>query len=399
MAPLRYPLEGVRVIAVESYGAGPFGSMQLGDLGAEVIKVENPAEGGDDGRKVGPFFDKAGESYFFHGLNRNKRSITLNLRTPEGQEVLRRLVRTADATYDNLRGDLPEKFGLTYDVLKTVNPKIVCTHLSAYGRDGSRKGWPGYDYLMQAETGYLSVTGEPDGPPVRMGLSLVDLMGGINAAYVLVAGVLEARATGAGRDLDVSLFDTALSNLGYLASWYLNAGHVQGRLRRGAHPSLGPTGLFRTKDGWIMLMMQKERFWPRFCALIEREDLVDHPDYKDMPARHRNRERMFDMLDEILSARTTDEWIARLSGKIPCAPVYDIRQALENPFVHERGRVFEQASNHGDPVRMVAPAFTVTGQPHLGKAAPALGADTGTILGELGFDAAAQADLRGKGVI
>ena len=170
-------LSGLRVIAVEQYGAGPYGSMQLADLGAEVIKIENPADGGDMARRVGPFFfddgDKSDDSQFFHSFNRNKKSLTLDLKKPAAREVLQRLAARSDALFDNLRGDLPEKLGLTYAHLAAANPKIVCAHLSAYGRQGSRAHWPGYDYLMQAEAGYLSLTGEPDGPPSRMGLSIV----------------------------------------------------------------------------------------------------------------------------------------------------------------------------------------------------------------------------------
>src|SRR5439155_2802695 len=164
-------LSGLRVIAVEQYGAGPYGSMQLADLGAEVIKIENPADSGDMARRVGPFFFRDGDhsdSQFFHSFNRNKKSVTLDLKKPQAHRVLHALAARADALFDNLRGDLPEKLGLTYAALAPANPKIVCAHLSAYGREGSRAHWPGYDYLMQAEAGYLSLTGEPDGPPSRM---------------------------------------------------------------------------------------------------------------------------------------------------------------------------------------------------------------------------------------
>jgi succinate--hydroxymethylglutarate CoA-transferase len=161
---MKLPLDGLRIIAVEQYGAGPFGTQHLADLGAEVIKIENPAEGGDVGRAVGPYFFAPGDSHFHESFNRNKKSITLDLKTAGGKTLFHDLVRTADATFDNLRGDLPAKLGVTYDALKDVNPNIVCAHLSAYGRTGSRAAWPGYDYLMQAEAGYLSLTGEPDGP-------------------------------------------------------------------------------------------------------------------------------------------------------------------------------------------------------------------------------------------
>ena len=243
------PLAGVRVIAVEQYGAGPFGSMLLADLGAEVIKIENPAEGGDVGRSVGPHFFGPGDSHFFQAFNRNKRSVTLDMKHPEARGVFRELVRSADAVFDNLRGDQPERLGTTYAQLSDVKPEIVCVHLSAYGRSGSRKAWPGYDYLMQAEAGYLALTGEPDGPPARCGLSIVDYMTGVYAAYALVAGVLSARTTGVGRDIDVSLFDGALQNLAYLAVWYLNAGVNQGRAPRSGHPSLTPSQLIGPVTG------------------------------------------------------------------------------------------------------------------------------------------------------
>ena len=182
------PLSGLRVIAVEVYGAGPFGTAHLADLGAEVIKIEQ-REGGDVSRAVGPYFLGEGDSHFFQSLNRNKKSLTLDLKQPRGQEVLHRLAATADGLMGNLRGDQPEKLGLTYQGLSKANPKIVCAHLSAYGRDGARKGWPGYDYLMQGEAGYLSLTGEPDGPPARMGLSVVDYSTGTTCALALLAGL------------------------------------------------------------------------------------------------------------------------------------------------------------------------------------------------------------------
>ena len=269
------PLTGVRILAVEQYGAGPFGSMQLADMGAEVIKIENPAEGGDVSRSVGPFFLGENDSHFFQAFNRNKRSITLNLRAPEGQRVLCDLAATADAVLDNLRGDQPPRLGVTYDQLKSANPRIVCAHLSAYGREGSRASWPGYDYLMQAEAGYLSLTGEPDQTPARFGLSIVDMMAGVYAATALLGGIVSARATGVGRDVDVSLFDTALANLNYLAAWFLNGGHAQGREPRGAHPSLTPSQLYRTADGWIFIMCNKQKFWPALCEKLGRPEWSD----------------------------------------------------------------------------------------------------------------------------
>ena len=387
-------LSGLRVIAVEQYGAGPYGSMQLADLGAEVIKIENPSDGGDMARRVGPYFVGPDDSQFFHSFNRNKKSLTLDLKKPGARDVLHRLAARADACYDNLRGDLHAKLGLTYEALAPANPLIVCAHLSAYGRDGSRAPWPGYDYLMQAETGYLSLTGEPDGPPSRMGLSIVDLMTGLFAAFALVSGVLNARETGRGRDLDVSLFDTALQNLCYLATWYLNSGHVQGRETRSGHPSLVPSQLYRTRDGYIFLMCNKEKFWPVLCERIGHPEWAEDPRFRRFEDRLKNRDLVNRLLDEALSARTTAEWLTDFAGQVPAAPVNDLRQALDNPFVAERGRI----ADYG-PVRMVAgPVVDRSADPPCGPA-PALGADTDAVLRDCGFSAGEIERLRADRVI
>jgi crotonobetainyl-CoA:carnitine CoA-transferase CaiB-like acyl-CoA transferase len=397
----RLPLEGVTVIAVEQYGAGPFGTMLLGDLGAEVVKIENHTDGGDMGRGVGPYFHGPGDSHFFQAFNRNKRSVALDLRQPAGKELLRSLVAGADAITDNLRGDLPERLGLTYDALKDINPRIVCAHLSAYGRDGPRRSWPGYDYLMQAEAGYLSVTGEPDGPPARFGLSVVDMMTGVMAAFALVSGVVGARATGRGLDLDVSLFDTALHNLSYLAAWYLDSGHVQGREPRGAHPSLTPSQLYRTRDGWLLVMCQKQKFWELLADGVGHPEWNSDPRFATMRDRLANRAALTEALDAALSGRTTAEWVAALGGLVPLAPVLDVGAALESPFVHERGGIGEfERPGGGKPVRMLTGPVRVNGGPGRQVAAPGLGADTDAVLGgRLGLDKDRLHQLRQRGTI
>jgi succinate--hydroxymethylglutarate CoA-transferase len=221
-------------------------------------------------RAIGPYFFPSGDSQFFHSFNRNKKSLTLDLSEEAGKAILHDLVASADAIASNMRGDVPEKLGLTYKHLKAHNPKIVCAHLSAYGREGPRATWPGYDYIMQAEAGYFSVTGEPDGAPTRFGLSIVDMMTGLAMAYALLAALTGARATGEGRDIDVSLFDVALHNTSYLATWYLNEGVNQSRLPRSAHPSLTPCQLYKTADDWIFLMCNKEKFWPTSGSFASR---------------------------------------------------------------------------------------------------------------------------------
>jgi crotonobetainyl-CoA:carnitine CoA-transferase CaiB-like acyl-CoA transferase len=395
MAPV---LTGLRIIAVEQYGAGPYGSMQLADLGAEVIKIENPADDGDMARRVGPFFfgdgERTDDSQFFHSFNRNKKSVTLDLKKPAARRVLHALAARSDALFDNLRGDLPGKLGLSYAALAPANPKIVCAHLSAYGREGSRAHWPGYDYLMQAEAGYLSLTGEPDGPPSRMGLSIVDLMTGLFAAFALVSGVLAARDSGEGRDLDVSLFDTALQNLAYLATWYLNSGHVQGREPRSAHPSLVPSQLYRTADGFIFIMCNKEKFWPVLCERLGRPEWAEDPRFRSFKDRLANRDEVNRRLDEALSAKTTAEWLGHFAGKVPAAPVNDLKAALDNPFVAERGGIRDYGHVH-----MVAGPVRDSASEPPSHAAPVLGADTDAVLRDCGFSDGEIAALRADKVI
>ncbi len=392
-------LEGFRILAVEQYGAGPFGSMQLADMGAEVIKIENPREGGDVSRGIGPYFLGEGDSHFFQSFNRNKRSITLDLRAPGAQAVWHDLAKTADGVLDNLRGDQPERLGVTYDALKRANPRIVCAHLSAYGRTGSRAAWPGYDYLMQAEAGYLSLTGEPDTPPARFGLSMIDLMAGVYAATTLLGGMLSARQTGVGRDVDVSLFDTAISNLAYLATWFLNEGHVQGREPRGAHPSLTPSQLYRTKDGWIFIMCNKQKFWPALCEKIGRPEWGNDPRFATFPMRLKNRADVTRLLDEALEARTTDEWLAHFAGAVPAAPVHNLQSALSSDFVRGEDRVWRYEHPQRPDFRMVPPAFRLPGDRAPRAAAPVCGADTNDVLRGIGYSEEQIARLRQTGVV
>ena len=393
------PLAGIRILAVEQYGAGPFGTQHLADLGAEVIKIENPREGGDVGRQIGPYFFGENDSHFFETFNRNKKSVALDLKQPDGKKVFLDLLKTADAVFDNLRGDLAVKLGLDYAALSAVNPKIVCVHLSAYGRTGSRASWPGYDYLMQAEAGYLSLTGEPDGPPSRAGLSVVDLSTGTTAALALLAGVIDAMKTGKGRDLDVSLYDTALHQVVYLGTWYLNGGHVTRRQPRSSHPSLTPSQLYKTKDGWIFIMCQKEKFWRTLCEALGRPDWIVEADFATFAARLKNRPRVNAALDEAFSAKTTDQWMKAIAGRVPAAPVYDVAQALDNDFAREQERVVAfRHSHHGD-IKEIASPVRVAGVTLPTEAAPSLGRDTDQLLADIGYSPDRLAELRKSGVL
>src|SRR6202158_4791891 len=262
------PLRGVRIIAVEQYGAGPFGTLFLSDMGAEIIKIEDPAVGGDISRYVPPG-QQGRDSLFFEAFNRGKRSLALDLKNEAAQGVLQRLVTQSHALFTNLRGDLPEELGLTYETLARFNPAIVCVSLSAYGRTGGRRTHPGYDALIQAEAGWAAMTGEPDGPPVKSGLSLVDYSAGLMAALALMAGVFDAQRTGRGRNIDTSLYDAALSLLTYPATWYLTQGVVTERLPNSAHPSIVPFQFFATADGHIAIACAKEKFFKALAAALK----------------------------------------------------------------------------------------------------------------------------------
>jgi crotonobetainyl-CoA:carnitine CoA-transferase CaiB-like acyl-CoA transferase len=402
-APSTAMLADLRILAVEQYGAGPFGSLFLADLGAEVVKVESPRDGGDVSRSVGPHFHDgfaaSAASVFFQGLNRGKKSVTLDLASTEGRRVFRRLVRDADAVLTNLRGDVPAQLGLDWASLATENPRIVCAHLTGYGRTGERAGWPGYDFLMQAEAGYFDLTGDPEGPPTRCGLSIVDLMTGVSLAAALLAALHAARRDGRGRDVDLSLFDLALFNLNYIGHWYLNAGAITRRLPRSAHASLTPCQTYRTRDGWIFLMCNKEKFWQALCRLIERPQWIDDPRFRTFAERLEHRARLTTLIDEALAGRTTAEWLAVFAGAVPASPLLDVAEALDHPRVRSSARVESIPAPAGGALRLLTNPVRGEGLPRAGRPAPELGADTAEILARAGLSAEEIGALRAAGTI
>jgi crotonobetainyl-CoA:carnitine CoA-transferase CaiB-like acyl-CoA transferase len=391
------PLAGVRVLTFENFGAGPFGSMYLADLGAEVIKIENRDQGGDATRSMGPFLLGEHDSHFFQTFNLNKKSVALNLKRAEGRDAFHRLVRTADVVMNNLRGDQPEKLGLHYAALGPVNPRILCAHLSAYGRDNERKGWPGYDYLMQAEAGYLHLTGEPGTPPARMGLSIVDYMTGITTAVAVLASLIGVMKSGRGRDIDVSLFDVALHQLTYPGNWYLNERHPTERLPRSSHPSAVPVQLYRTRDGWIFVMCMTEKFWQALLGVLGRADLAVDPMYADARARRVHRDALTAMLDTEFERETTQHWLGRLQGLLPVAPVHDLAQALDNPFAAAIGMVQPLPHPVRPDFRVLANPIKLDGERLPSRRAPTLGEHTDEILGDAGLTAAEIESLKSSG--
>jgi crotonobetainyl-CoA:carnitine CoA-transferase CaiB-like acyl-CoA transferase len=393
---MKLPLTGYRVLTFENFGAGPYGSMFLADLGAEVIKIENREQGGDATRGMGPALGEH-DSHFFQTFNFNKKSVCLNLKTAAGREAFRRLAATAQVVLNNLRGDQPEKLGLTYGQLSEANPRLVCAHLSAYGRDNERKGWPGYDYLMQAEAGFLHVTGEPGTPPARMGLSIVDFMTGITTALAIVSALLGVARDGQGGDIDVSLFDVALHQLTYPGSWYLNAGIETGRQPRSSHPSATPVQLFPTQDGWIFVMCMTEKFWRNLVDELELPGLAADARFSSVTARHEHRDALTVLLDEVFRQETTDHWLGRLRHRLPAAPVLTLPQALDNPFAGEAGMLRGIPHPLMDSFRGLANPIKLDGERLPQRSAPALGADTEAVLRELGYDDDALEALRTAG--
>jgi crotonobetainyl-CoA:carnitine CoA-transferase CaiB-like acyl-CoA transferase len=374
------PLQGMRILTVEQFGAGPYGTMFLADLGAEVIKVENASIGGDPARYSGPFLLGDADSEYFQSWNIGKRSISLDLKSAEGREALLRLVRGADAVVNNLRGDQPEKLKIDYASLKAVNPAVVCLHISAYGRDNERKGWPGYDFLMQAEAGLMTLTGEPDGPPQRFGSSMIDFMTGMTGAIGLLSCIIRARQTGQGCDVDTCLFDVAMHQLSYPGTWYINGGSMPSRLARSAHQSLTPVQTVRTKDGWIYVMCMKDKFWEELARRIGRPDHLQDPRFSTAAARRENRADLTKVLDEAMSLKTTEEWLALLRGHLPVAPIYDVAQAIANPFV-ETADCVQQVPHPANPdFKMLANPLKIDGQRLDLKPCSALGADNATVL-------------------
>ncbi len=375
------PLEGIRVLTLEQFGAGPYGTMFLAELGAEVIKIEAP-EGGDPSRQVGPYKLGENDSEYFQAWNLGKKSVALDMKSEEGRRQFEALVKGADCVVNNMRGTQPVKLGIDYASLKHLKPAIVCLHISAYGRDNERKDWPGYDFLMQAEAGLMELTGEPDGPPTRVGVSMIDSMSGLTGIVGLLSCLLRARTTGQGCDVDTCLYDVAMHQLTYPGLWYLNEGDVSPRVPRSAHLSLAPVQTFPTKDGWIYIMCMTQKFWLNLCEVTGRGDLVTDPRFPDPNTRAKNRAALSVELDVTFRTRTTAEWLVAMNGLLPAAPVYRLDQALDSSFARETGMVSAVPHPVKGELRVLANPLRIDGERLTQAACASLGADNETILGK-----------------
>jgi crotonobetainyl-CoA:carnitine CoA-transferase CaiB-like acyl-CoA transferase len=391
------PLAGVRILAASQLGAGPWALTLLSDLGADIVKIEPPGRG-DEARNVPPFAE-ADDSIYFQSLNRGARGLTLDLRSDAGRDVLRRLVATADAVYNNLRGGEPRRLGLTYEALRDTNRRIVCCSLSGFGQTGPRASEPGYDFVIQAYAGFMSLTGAPDGPPERCGVSIVDFSAGILSTLALMIGLHQAQRTGTGCDIDVSLYDTALSMLNYLAGWTLNRDWHPQRTADGAHQTLVPAQTFRTADGHLVVMCLKEKFWRALCERMARTDLRDDGRFAAFADRYANRDLLIPLLRAEFARRTTGAWLELLRGHVPCGPVYSVEEALGDEHAVARDMVTGVDHPTFGWLRQVGTPVKMAGVTPVHRRAPRLGEHTDAILTEAGYSAAEIARMRSDGVV
>jgi crotonobetainyl-CoA:carnitine CoA-transferase CaiB-like acyl-CoA transferase len=365
------PLAGLRILEVGHILAGPFATMLLADLGADVIKVESKT--GDLSREVGSQYVD-GHNVYFASINRNKRSVHIDLVTAEGQAQLHRLVRESDALLVNMRPSAIRKLGLDYASLREVNPKIVCVALTGYGLDGPEAEWPAFDYVIQAGVGLAAMTGAPDGPPMLPGYSAVDNSSAIMGALGLLAKVHE----GKGGQVEVSLFDTMLSQLNYKAAAYLNGGQVPPRQPAGGHSFYAPAQLFPTKDGYLALFVTHDEFWRRLCDEIGESGWGTDPRFATMHGRNENRAELIGLLTARLAEMSAVEWADRLRPLgLAVGAVVGLDYALDSDYVARRGMVVTIPTDDG-PLRMVGnpirtePTAEFTPPPRLHEHTPQL---------------------------
>ena len=392
-------LEGIRVLDLTRALAGPFCTLMLGDNGADVIKIEIPGTG-DDTRHWGPPFIQE-ESAYFLSINRNKRSLTLNLRDPQAKEVFLKLAKDADVVVENFTPGVMERFGLGYDDVKAANPNIIYCSISGFGQAGPYSGRSAYDQIMQGMGGLMSITGEPDGEPQKVGIAVTDIGAGMWSAFAIMAAIHHRHEHGEGQYIDASMLDAQVAWLTYQAATYFANGEPPKRLGA-AHPTLVPYQAFPCQDGKLLnLAVGSERIWERFCEAIEREDLKDNPDYATNADRVRNRGTLVSMLQEVFNKRPVLEWVDSLNAaSVPAGPINDLADVFSDPQVLSRDMYQEIPHPTLGTIKQTGLPIKFSRTPGgLDRHPPLLGEHNGEILGELGYSEEDIAGMQDKSVI
>ena len=390
-------LENIRVVDLTRTLAGPFCTMMLGDMGADVIKIEEPQRG-DETRSWTPFWN--GESTQFVSFNRNKRSLSLNLREPEGLEIVRKLAGGADVFIESFRAGAMERMGLGYEDIRNLNPGIVYGSISGYGRTGPMSEKPGYDLIIQAYSGLMDLTGEPDGLPLRVGFSLVDLFTGMMAFGSVVTALYHRQQTGQGQHLEAALLDGQVAALSYHATAYLGTGNVPQRMGSG-HPSLVPYQSFQASDGYFILGVANQGLWERFCQGIGHEELLADPRFTTNDDRVAHRAECVAALGDIFRQKSVAEWVDIIEAcGVPCGPINAVDDVVKDAQVNARNMIAEVAHPNVPNLRFPnSPLKLGETPPEIHRPPPLLGQHNDEVLGELGFSAEAIDGLRARGVI
>jgi crotonobetainyl-CoA:carnitine CoA-transferase CaiB-like acyl-CoA transferase len=391
------PLGGVRILDLTRVLAGPLGTMVLGDLGADVVKIERPNTG-DDLRAWGPPFTDDGESAYFLAVNRNKKSLSLDLKTKRGRELFLRLTAGADVVVENFRPGTLDGLGFDEETLRAQNPRLVHVALSAYGTVGPYRDLPGYDIVIQAMGGLMSVTGEPDGRPMRVGVAVVDILAGLYVAIAVQAALRERDRTGRAQRVDLSLLGVELASLINVVHNQLISGQAPTRLGN-AHPSIVPYDVFATADGYLALAVATEDQWRRLCGALERPALADDPRFARNSGRVAHRVELIAIIEAILASRPTEPWVELLrQADVPCGPVNSIEQVLADPQV-AAARVVQTIERPAGPIRVVGSPLRFDGGPLPAGPPPRLGQDTRAVLASAGLSEAEIDNLAADGVI
>jgi len=392
-------LEGIRVLDLTRALAGPFCTLMLGDNGADVIKIEIPGTG-DDTRHWGPPFIQD-ESAYFLSINRNKRSLTLNLRDPDAKEVFLKLAKNADAIVENFTPGVMGRFGLDYNSIKSVNPGIIYCSISGFGQDGPYKDRPAYDQIMQGVSGLMSITGEPDGEPQKIGLAVTDIGSGMWGAFAIMAALNHRQKSGAGQYIDISMMDAQVSWLTYQAAYFFAYGEAPKRLGA-AHPTLVPYQGFMCQDGkYINVAVGSERIWERFCQAMNLMHMWDDPLYANNGDRVNQRGKIVPLLQEIFLTRSVAEWVNDLqAANVPCGPINDIADVFSDPQVLARNMLQEMKHPTLGPIKQTGLPIKFSETPGgLDRHPPLLGEHNHEILKELGYSDQEIEQLAGKSVI